>query len=131
MSQLRVHALSMSLDGYVAGPNQSLEDPLGVGGERLHEWVFETRALARRCTARTAATTGVDDRFMARGFEGIGANDHGPQHVRPDPRALGARGRGLARLVGRRTALPHPGVRAHAPRARARSRWRAAPPSTS
>jgi dihydrofolate reductase len=36
--------ISMSLDGYVAGPNQTLEEPLGVGGERLHEWVFETRS---------------------------------------------------------------------------------------
>ena len=47
MSQLRVHCLSMSLDGYVAGPDQSLEEPLGVGGERLHEWMFETRTCRR------------------------------------------------------------------------------------
>src|SRR5512133_3208978 len=36
--------ISMSLDGYVAGPNQTLEEPLGVGGERLHDWVFNTKA---------------------------------------------------------------------------------------
>jgi dihydrofolate reductase len=36
--------ISMSLDGYVAGPNQTLEEPLGVGGEQLHEWVFNTKA---------------------------------------------------------------------------------------
>jgi dihydrofolate reductase len=36
--------ISMSLDGYVAGPNQTLEEPLGAGGERLHEWVFNTKA---------------------------------------------------------------------------------------
>src|SRR3954464_6530591 len=36
--------ISMSLDGYVAGPDQSLEDPLGVGGEQLHEWALATRA---------------------------------------------------------------------------------------
>ena len=35
--------MAMSLDGYVAGPDQSLEDPLGVGGPRLHDWMFETR----------------------------------------------------------------------------------------
>lgn len=35
--------LSISLDGFVAGPNQSLEDPLGEGGERLHEWMFQQR----------------------------------------------------------------------------------------
>ena len=40
MAKLRVHNFAMSLDGYVAGPDQSLEHPLGVGGERLHEWVF-------------------------------------------------------------------------------------------
>jgi dihydrofolate reductase len=72
MSKLRVHALSMSLDGYVAGPNQGLDNPLGVGGERLHEWVFETRT-GREMMGQTGGTTGLDDRFVARGFEGIGA----------------------------------------------------------
>ena len=36
--------ISVSLDGYVAGPNPSLEEPLGEGGEGLHEWVIATRA---------------------------------------------------------------------------------------
>lgn len=40
MPKLRVHNLSTSLDGYVAGPGQDLGNPLGVGGERLHEWIF-------------------------------------------------------------------------------------------
>src|SRR3954465_6296674 len=40
MSKLRM-TISMSLDGYVAGPDQSVENPLGVGGMRLHEWAFE------------------------------------------------------------------------------------------
>jgi dihydrofolate reductase len=43
MSKLRLK-ISMSLDGFVAGPQQSLENPLGVGGVRLHEWVFPLRA---------------------------------------------------------------------------------------
>jgi dihydrofolate reductase len=43
MSKLRVH-ISVSLDGYVAGPNQSHEEPLGVGGEALHDWVVELKA---------------------------------------------------------------------------------------
>lgn len=43
MSKLRMK-ISMSLDGFVAGPNQSVENPLGVGGMRLHEWVFELPA---------------------------------------------------------------------------------------
>ena len=40
MSKLRFK-ISMSLDGFVAGPNQSVENPLGIGGMRLHEWAFE------------------------------------------------------------------------------------------
>jgi hypothetical protein len=43
MPRLRVHNLAMSVDGYVAGPGQDVDNPLGVGGPRLHEWVFETR----------------------------------------------------------------------------------------
>lgn len=43
MSKLRMK-ISMSLDGFVAGPNQSVENPLGVGGMRLHEWVFPLAA---------------------------------------------------------------------------------------
>ena len=45
MSKLRVHAFSISLDGYGAGPNQGLEHPLGAGGEQLHEWVVATRTF--------------------------------------------------------------------------------------
>jgi hypothetical protein len=44
MSKLRAH-ISTSLDGYVAGPNQSAENPLGEGGEALHEWAFELKAI--------------------------------------------------------------------------------------
>ena len=39
MSKLRLH-ISMSLDGFVAGPDQSVENPLGVGGTKLHDWAF-------------------------------------------------------------------------------------------
>src|SRR5881296_389692 len=46
MSLVRCHQ-AISLDGFSAGPNQSLENPLGEGGERLHEWMFETAAWAR------------------------------------------------------------------------------------
>src|SRR5215207_3820083 len=72
VSELRVHCLSMSLDGYVAGPDQSLEEPLGVGGERLHDWMFETRTW-HQMIDEPGGTEGVDERFTARGFEGIGA----------------------------------------------------------
>ena len=72
MSRLRVASFSVSLDGFGAGPDQSLEQPLGVGGEALHEWVFPTRTF-RRMFRGQDGTTGVDDRFAARGFEGVGA----------------------------------------------------------
>src|SRR3954447_19518105 len=72
MSQLRVHCLSMSLDGYVAGPDQSLEEPLGVGGESLHEWMFETRTW-HEIADEPGGSEGIDDGFMGRGFQGIGA----------------------------------------------------------
>jgi dihydrofolate reductase len=64
--------MSMSLDGYVAGPDQDLEHPLGVRGPRLHEWIFETRT-GREMIGEAGGTTGVDDDFLAAGFDGIGA----------------------------------------------------------
>jgi len=72
MPKLRVHGMSMSLDGYVAGPDQTLEHPLGVGGPPLHEWIFETRT-GREMIGEAGGTTGVDDDFLAAGFDGIGA----------------------------------------------------------
>lgn len=72
MTQLRVHSFSISLDGYGAGPAQSLEHPLGVGGEQVHEWVFPTRTF-RQMQGKTDGTTGVDEDFAARGFANIGA----------------------------------------------------------
>ena len=72
MSKLRVASFSMSIDGFGAGPNQSLENPLGVGGKALHDWVFPT-ATFQRMFGNEAGTTGVDDDFAARGFRNIGA----------------------------------------------------------
>ena len=46
-AKLRVHNFAMSVDGYAAGPDQSLDNPLGVGGTRLHDWVFQTRSAER------------------------------------------------------------------------------------
>lgn len=72
--QLRVHSFSLSLDGYGAGPDQSLDAPLGVRGEELHEWIFPTRTFQRMVGGESAdGTTGIDEDFAARGFEGIGA----------------------------------------------------------
>lgn len=73
MSMLRVHAFSLSLDGYGAGPDQSLDNPLGVGGPALHRWQFATRTFQRNVLGREGGAGGTDDDFVARGFEGIGA----------------------------------------------------------
>lgn len=73
MSKLRVHTFAISLDGYGAGPNQSREEPLGRGGESLHEWFFPTRTFQRTSLKKDEGTTGIDDQFAARGFENIGA----------------------------------------------------------
>jgi dihydrofolate reductase len=72
VAKLRVHNLSVSLDGYVAGPNQSRDEPLGVGGEALHEWAFATRTYSEML-GTGGGTEGVDDRFAAAGDVGIGA----------------------------------------------------------
>jgi dihydrofolate reductase len=74
MSRLRVNCLSMSLDGYAAGPDQSLQNPLGVGGMALHEWVFGTRTFQQmHGGGGDGGSTGVDDQFAARGMAGLGA----------------------------------------------------------
>ena len=73
MAKLRVHNLSISLDGYVAGPDQSLDDPLGVGGERLHEWIVATRAFLQSHGTGEGGEEGLDDDYAARGDVGIGA----------------------------------------------------------
>jgi dihydrofolate reductase len=72
VSKLRVHNLAMSLDGYAAGRAQDLDHPLGDGGEDLHTWVFETRT-GRAMMGQEGGTEGVDDEFMRRGDDNIGA----------------------------------------------------------
>jgi dihydrofolate reductase len=72
MPKLRVHNFAVSLDGFAAGPDQSLDNPLGVGGTRLHEWVFQTQ-LGRAMIGSEGGDTGVDNEFFAAGVKGIGA----------------------------------------------------------
>jgi dihydrofolate reductase len=72
MPKLRVHAFSISLDGYGAGPDQTVTSPLGVGGEELHTWFVATRTF-QQLFGREGGTTGVHDDFAARGLEDIGA----------------------------------------------------------
>jgi dihydrofolate reductase len=80
MSRLRVNAFSISLDGYAAGPDQALENPMGTGGMALHQWVLGTRTFqkmhgefAAKLLGDNAPRGGIDDDFAARGFENIGA----------------------------------------------------------
>jgi len=72
MSKLVVRSFSVSLDGYGAGLNQSLENPLGMNGMSLHQWVFATRTF-QVMHGKGGGETGVDNDFAARGFENIGA----------------------------------------------------------
>jgi dihydrofolate reductase len=72
MSRLRVQSFSISVDGFGAGPNQSLNNPLGVGGKALHNWAFPTKTF-REMFGQDGGTTGVDDDFAARGFHNVGA----------------------------------------------------------
>ncbi|MDR7268401.1 dihydrofolate reductase [Pelomonas saccharophila] len=73
MSKVRVAAFSISLDGFGAGPRQSLQAPLGVGGEGLHEWFLPTRTFQRMVGGGEDGSTDADDRFAARSFENVGA----------------------------------------------------------
>jgi dihydrofolate reductase len=72
MPKLRVHNFSISMDGYAAGPDQGVDNPLGVRGLELHEWVFKNRYW-RQGQGEEGGEEGVDDRFLAAGDEGIGA----------------------------------------------------------
>src|SRR4051794_30656850 len=153
MSRVRVAAFSVSADGFGAGPDQSLENPLGVGGMQVHQWAFGTRTFQTMHGAG-GGETGVDDDFAAAGFAGVGAwilgrNMFAPSRGAWPPggvaggagRAPGAaasarrRGGGAARRAGggggaaprrttrRSSCSPITRVR--------RSRWKAARPSIS
>ena len=72
MSKLRVLSFAVSLDGYSAGPNQSLENPLGVRGPELMEWFFPTRFF-QKMFGTGDGETGVDNGIAEKGFDNIGA----------------------------------------------------------
>src|SRR5689334_474491 len=128
MTKVRVAGFSISLDGFGAGPDQSLENPLGKRGLELHQWMFGTR-MFRAMTGKDGGSDGVDDAYANRSMDGFGAfilgrNMFGPirgpwadeswhprpQYVRTDPRSLG--GRELEGLVGRQPALSCADLRA-------------------
>ena len=72
MARVRVEGFTISLYGYGAGRNQDIDNPLGVGGTELHQWLFPTRTFQRALFGKDG-TAGVDDDFAARGFRNVGA----------------------------------------------------------
>lgn len=72
MTKLRVNAFGLSLDGYGAGPDQDLANPMGVGGMALHQWVLGTRFF-RTMLGQEGGKTGVDNDFAVAGFDNLGA----------------------------------------------------------
>ena len=73
MTRVRVASFTISLDGYGAGPNQDIDNPLGEGGTQLHQWLVSTRTFQRTLFGKDGGTTGIDDDFAARGFWNVGA----------------------------------------------------------
>lgn len=72
MSKLCVKCFGVSLDGYGAGPNQDLENPLGVGGHAMFQWFFPTRTF-QAMVGKPGGTTDINEEFAQRGFQNVGA----------------------------------------------------------
>jgi dihydrofolate reductase len=82
----------MTLDGHVAGPNQSIENPLGEGGEHLHDWLFKLKTFRAIHGDASGGETGTNDDVLREAFENIGATimgrnmfggGHGPWGKQP------------------------------------------------
>jgi dihydrofolate reductase len=72
MSKLRVQSFTMSIDGFGAGQDQDIDNPMGVGGLTMFKWAFATRTFCQMHGGE-GGSTGVDESFAARGFENVGA----------------------------------------------------------
>lgn len=72
MAKVRVLSFAVSVDGFGAGPNQDLQNPLGVRGTELMEWFFHTRSWMEM-HGQPGGGTGVDDGIARQGFENVGA----------------------------------------------------------
>ncbi len=72
MSKIRVQSFTISIEGYGAGPNQDLQNPLGVRGTELMAWLFPTRVWGK-IHGDEGGETGVDNRIAEQGFERVGA----------------------------------------------------------
>lgn len=73
MSRVRVLAFGLSLDGYGAGPNQSLQNPLGERGPELMDWMFPTRSFHTMHGSGNDGETGIDNEMVERSFDNMGA----------------------------------------------------------
>ncbi len=73
MARLRVENFTVSLDGYGAGPDQTLTNPMGEGGGSLHGWAMNTPTFRSRVFGKTGGEPGVDEDFAQRGFRDLGA----------------------------------------------------------
>lgn len=72
MTRVRVESFTISLDGYGAGPDQGVENPLGVGGEALHDWLVGAHTW-RQVHGKEGGTAGIDDEFAGRSSRNVGA----------------------------------------------------------
>jgi dihydrofolate reductase len=72
MSKVQITNFTISLDGYGAGPHQTMKEPLGKGGEELHTWMFPTKRF-RAMGGHTDGTEGVDNDLVQKAFENVGA----------------------------------------------------------
>jgi dihydrofolate reductase len=72
MSKIKVACYTISLDGFGAGPMQTRENPLGIGGEELHTWMFATKRF-RQMMKQDGGSEGIDNGLVERSFENIGA----------------------------------------------------------
>jgi hypothetical protein len=106
MSRPSVRCFSISVDGYGAGPNQDLDNPIGVGGTALHEWMFGTRTF-RKMVGKDGGAPEIDDDFCRTRLRKCRSVDHRPKHCL-DPsedRGLLMLGRDGGATI-RRTTLP-------------------------
>ena len=106
MSKLKLN-ITMSIDGFVAGPDQSPEHPLGVGGEELHDWLIPLKAF-RESHGEEGGEVNASTPFAEDILGGAGATIM--EHVRRRP---GTVGRVVEGLVGRQSALPPSRLRPH------------------
>jgi hypothetical protein len=72
MSRFRFQ-ITMTLDGYIAGPNQRRENPLGENGHRIHEWVYKLKTFREMHGDAGGGNTGPDDEVLREAFTNIGA----------------------------------------------------------